>query len=115
MNLQFLDQQFKIRLLEWKGRLDLLMYAACGAPELLLHEVTTYPAKDDWNTLFSRSIVQPDDDGHVPKLVRAVAHGQRVCLALESRDSEKLPISGDMWLKIGNMGKHRIILPSDLS
>ncbi|KAJ5831991.1 hypothetical protein N7474_000302 [Penicillium riverlandense] len=101
IDLPFLDEAAKVRMLEWKGRLDLLMYVSRGAPDLLPSEVTKYPAKDDWATVFSRSITHPGDDGHLAKLARAVAHGQRVCQPFESQ--QKMPISGDMWLKIGNM------------
>lgn len=105
INLPFLDEQAKLRLLEWKGRLDLLMYVSRGAPALLLDEVVKYPAKDDWATVFTRSILHPGDDGHLAKLARALAHGQKVCQPFESQGPEKWPISGDLWLKVGNMGK----------
>lgn len=105
INLSFLDEQTKLRMLEWKGRLDLLMYVSRGAPELRLDEVAKYPAKDDWSTVFTRTIQNPGDDGHLAKVARAVAHGQRVCQSFESQSAEKMPISGDLWLKIGNMGK----------
>ena len=107
INLPVLDNATKVRMLEWKGRLDLLMYVSRGAPDLLLDEVTRYPLKDDWSAIFSRATAHPGDDGHLAKLARAVAHGQRVCQPFESR--RKMPISGDMWLRIGNMGKWIII------
>ncbi|KAJ5104657.1 hypothetical protein NUU61_002004 [Penicillium alfredii] len=103
IQLPFLDQETRIRMLEWKGRMDLLMYVSRGAPDLLLDEIARYPAKDDWPTLFERSIAHPSDDGHLAKLVRAVAHGQKVCQAFEGQDLQPMPLSGDLWLKIGNM------------
>ncbi|KAJ5995633.1 hypothetical protein N7481_002610, partial [Penicillium waksmanii] len=99
--LPFLDTQAKLRLLEWKGRMDLVMYVSRGSPELRLNEVTEYPITNDWPTLFSRCVKHPGDDGHLVKLVRALAHGEEVCRVAD-KDSE-MPVSGDMWLRIGNM------------
>lgn len=83
--------------------MDLVMYVSRGSPELRLNEVTQYPVTNDWQALFSESIKHPDDDGHLVKLVRALAHGEEVCRVVDK--DAKMPISGDMWLKIGNMGK----------
>ncbi|KAJ5836982.1 hypothetical protein N7447_003008 [Penicillium robsamsonii] len=102
INLPFLDQKSKLRMLEWKGRMDLLMYISRGTPDLLLDEVTNYPVKEDWSRIFARSIAHPGDDGHLAKLARALAHGQHVCQAYESKHPE-MPIKGDMWLRIGNI------------
>ena len=103
--LPFLDVDSKVRLLEWKGRLDLLMYVSRGAPELRLDEVTKYKPSRDWNGVFAEVIPNPQDDGHAAKLVRALAHGEEVCRPFEAQAKEKgLLITGDMWLKIGNMG-----------
>ncbi|KAJ5949017.1 hypothetical protein N7454_002324 [Penicillium verhagenii] len=84
MDLPLLGQKLKCRLLEWKGRLDLL----------------TYRGKTG-EAVISQSVAHPHDDGHLAKLVRAVAHGQNVCRLFEKKAA--MPISGDMWLKIGNM------------
>ncbi|KAJ5280315.1 hypothetical protein N7478_005687 [Penicillium angulare] len=100
MDLPYIDDKAKLRLLEWKGRMDLVMYVSRNSPNLPLNEITQYPAKNDWKLLFSRSAAHPSDDGHLAKLVRAVAHGQNVCKPFEK---DGLPISGDMWLQIGNM------------
>ncbi|KAJ5379482.1 hypothetical protein N7509_012601 [Penicillium cosmopolitanum] len=99
--LPFLDTQAKLRLLEWKGRMDLVMYVSRGSPELRRNEVTQYPVTNDWPTLFSRAVKHPGDDGHLVKLVRALAHGEEVCRVAD-KDSQ-MPVSGDMWLRIGNM------------
>lgn len=105
VQLPFLDQRTKLRLLEWKGRLDLLMYVSRNSPKLLLDEVTQYPVENDWPAVFSQSVKHPADDGHLVKFVRALAHGQNVCKPFESRAPQTMTISGDMWLRIGNMGE----------
>lgn len=83
--------------------MDLVMYVSRGSPELRLDEVTQYPVTNDWSTLFSRCVQHPGDDGHLVKLVRALAHGQEVCRIVDKES--QMPVSGDMWLRIGNMGK----------
>ncbi|KAJ5346003.1 hypothetical protein N7452_004007, partial [Penicillium brevicompactum] len=102
VKLPYLDQQSKLRLLEWKGRMDLLMYTSRGTPDLLLEEVAKYPAKENWSQIFARSVAHPDDDGHLAKLTRALAHGQKVCEPYESSNPQ-MPIRGDVWLRIGNI------------
>ncbi|KAJ5958157.1 uncharacterized protein N7479_005307 [Penicillium vulpinum] len=102
INLPFMTQQSKLRMMEWKGRIDLLMYVSRGSPELLLDQVANYPIKEDWPQIFVRSIAHPGDDGHLAKLARALAHGQKVCQTYESKIPE-MPIKGDMWLRIGNI------------
>lgn len=104
-HLPALNQQTRLRLLEWKGRIDLLMYVSRGCPELVRDEITNYPATNDWRTVFARAASHPHDDGHLAKFVRAVAHGQNMCKSFESQGSQKMPVSGNMWLQIGNMGK----------
>lgn len=100
----WINLRTKIRLLEWKGRMDLAMYVSRGVPKLLLEEVTNYPVTRGWNEIFHSSVVHPQDDGHVVKMVRAVANGERVCKPFEGQGKEKgFVIHGDMWLKIGNM------------
>ena len=96
----------KAKLLEYKGRLDLCVYASRGAPQPLLDEITQYvptqpSSASDWNAIFERVKVY-EDDGHACKLVRALAHGERICGPWEK--SDKFRIKGDMWLKLGNMG-----------
>lgn len=81
------------------------MYVSRGSPKLLLDEVTQYPVKLEWPAVFAQSARHPADDGHLAKLVRALAHGQDVCKPFETRESKTMSISGDMWLRIGNMGE----------
>jgi len=89
--------------------MDLLMYTSRGTPDLLLEEVAKYPIKEDWSQVFARCLAHPGDDGHLAKLTRALAHGQQVCLPYESTNPQ-MPIRGDMWLRIGNIGKQELSL-----
>ena len=86
--------------------MDLLLYVSRGAPNLLLDEVTAHRASEGWNTLFAHSNRHPEDDGHLSKVMRAIAHGEIICRPFEAQARERgLAITGDMWLKVGNMGK----------
>jgi hypothetical protein len=105
-SLPFLTTAHKARLLEWKGRLDLALYASRRSPKLLLEEVATYVPKyleagdAEWKGVFER-LCNFEDDGHAVKLGRAVAHGEVVNEKYEKEDWAR--IKGFMWLKIGNM------------
>ena len=109
----FLDQPWisdanKARLLEWKGRLDLCMYASRRCPQPLLEEIINYRPKeavsspDSWNGLFDR-VKEHEDDGHASKLIRALAHGKEICEPYE--ESGRFRIKQGMWLQLANMGK----------
>ncbi|KAJ6155460.1 HypA-like protein, partial [Penicillium chermesinum] len=52
ISLPWLDRATKARMLEWKGRFDLLSYASRGSPDLLLDEVSAYPVTNDWRAVF---------------------------------------------------------------
>ena len=108
MKQSWLSTENKIRLLEWKGRNDLTMYVSRRSPKLLRDEIIDYMPKqpssgsDPWSGIFER-VKHYEDDGHAPKLVRAIAHGEQVCRPYEK--SDPFGIKGDMWLKLGNMGE----------
>lgn len=95
----------KVKLLEWKGRLDLCQYASRHCPPLRLEEIIDYVpkvAQSDWNLIFERARAF-NDDGHGCKVIRALAHGERVCAPYEG--NPKFRIQGKMWLQLANMGK----------
>jgi len=113
----WISQQNKVRLLEWKGRLDLCMYASRRSPKPLLDEITNYKPKEPtregdnpWDGIFQRA-KEHDDDGHLAKLARALAHGELVCRPFEDRESFR--IKGKMWSQLGHMGKHYVPLHRD--
>ena len=99
---EWLSTSNKIRLLEWKGRLDLAMYASRKAPKLLMHEITDYAPKQpsSWEQIFTR-VDRHEDDGHSAKFIRALAHGQRACGPFEEEGS--WPIRGNSWLQLAHM------------
>ncbi|KAF1991240.1 hypothetical protein K402DRAFT_389419 [Aulographum hederae CBS 113979] len=102
----FISPAAKIRLLEWKSRNDLAMYASRAAPALLVDEITDYQPKTPgtWDRLFDR-VNEISDDGHVSKLVRALATGEDVCEPFQEKKAGEIDwrIRGDMWLQLGHM------------
>lgn len=106
-----LSVENQIRLLEWKGRIDLAMYASRRAPEPLMNEITRYQPKissgeggeDPWANIIDR-VIRHEDDGHASKLIRALAHGQKACAPYAERD-EDFRIKNAMWLQLGHMGE----------
>lgn len=109
ISLPWLDAHSKLRLLEWKGRLNLLLYVSRNTPELHLNDVTQYQTSRKWEDIFAYANAHPRDDGHISKLARAVANGERVCRPYDAKAKDLgLTITGDMWLKIGNMGKLKL-------
>ncbi|KAL9575878.1 MAG: hypothetical protein Q9212_007607, partial [Teloschistes hypoglaucus] len=99
----FIPTPQKARLLQFKGYLDLAMYASRAAPELLLVEIVGYVPKrrGEWEGVFER-VVGHEDDGHASKLVRALRHGEEICRPYNNHDP-RFRIKGDMWLKLGHM------------
>ncbi|KAL8772761.1 MAG: hypothetical protein Q9209_002106 [Squamulea sp. 1 TL-2023] len=99
----WLSSEHKIRLLQFKGWVDLAMYASRRAPEALLDEVVNYRPKypeDGWDGVIRR-VLEHEDDGHASKLVRALRHGEEICRPYE--DDPRFRVKGDMWLKLGHM------------
>jgi hypothetical protein len=99
---KWLSNANKIRLLEWKVRTDLALYASRRAPELHIDEITNYKSKQNssWEELFKRVSAFPDD-GHASKFVRALANGEQVCKPYENLDG--FLIKGGMWKTLANM------------
>ncbi|KIA75333.1 hypothetical protein HK57_00212 [Aspergillus ustus] len=100
----------RLRLVEWKARLDLAWYAANGAAELDIAFVEAYQphagysAGMDWKALYG-AVNEVHDDGHIAKFVRALRNGEEVCKPFESGDgAEDFPVKGQLWLKVAQMG-----------
>lgn len=102
---EWLSDENKCQLLEWKGRFDLALYASRGSPELCQIEIAGYEPKqknDGWAEIIKRANAF-EDDGHAPKFIRALAHGEAFCKKFEAQYREDFPVQGEMWLKLGHM------------
>lgn len=106
LDLPILSAANRARLLEMKGRVDLLIWASRKMPTPQDTDVHTYPIRLGWPEVFERSYNHPTDDGHLAKFVRTLAYAQELCVPYEGEAKQRgLKVTGDMWLKIGNMGK----------
>lgn len=110
----WISDKNKVRLLEWKGRNDLALYASRRSPKPLLDEIQNYkpvkPQQSSWDAVIER-MISHEDDGHGIKLVRAIRHGQEICKPYDGKPSFR--VRNGMWDKLGNIGKHGIsISPS---
>ncbi|KAI8716343.1 hypothetical protein NCS52_00927500 [Fusarium sp. LHS14.1] len=93
----------KARLLEWKGRFDIVAYAVRGSPRLRINEVVNYRPKKpqmSWGQLFKR-VNAFLDDSHVTKLIRALANGERVSREYDERAD--FPMKQNMFLKTAHI------------
>ncbi|KAL3470512.1 hypothetical protein BJX99DRAFT_267419 [Aspergillus californicus] len=105
LNQDWLSLKDKARLLEWKGRFDILSYVSRGSPQLLGDEITAYRSKrpkHGWEDLF-QDANKLEDDSHVCKLIRALANGSVVCKPYEGKDGARFPTTAEMWLQIARM------------
>ncbi|KAJ0308329.1 hypothetical protein COL5a_000768 [Colletotrichum fioriniae] len=84
----WISTENKVRMLEYKIRMDLVQYAARGCPPLRLDDVKSYRPKDkdEGKDLVSK----PTDDGHTIKVVRALG----ICQDLSAKYGDK------PWIKI---------------
>ncbi|POS73081.1 hypothetical protein DHEL01_v208524 [Diaporthe helianthi] len=98
----WISTEDKVRLVEWKGRLDLVWYITCGLPDLHAESITGYNvgAERDWDQLYNL-VNEQHDDGHVAKFVRALKNGQDLERKLGGDFAPA--VHGDMWLKIARM------------
>ncbi|KAI9698118.1 MAG: hypothetical protein M1820_007626 [Bogoriella megaspora] len=109
---EWLPREDKARLLEWKVWNDLALYASRKSPDLLLDEIRNYKPKrpSGWEGVFER-VREFLDDGHGSKLVRTLAHGEKVSRPYEQQDGFR--IKGDMFLTLGHMVIDSVEAPGD--
>lgn len=112
----FIELENRARLLEYKGRSDLVWYAACGAAKLQVEDVASYgscqSAGMNRDQLF-RAINEMHDDGHVAKFARALKSGEEVSKGSEENNAA-FPIKGHLWLKAAQMAYDtNLDLPGD--
>jgi hypothetical protein len=106
----WIPSQYKVKLIEWKGRMDLAWYASCGSPQLDLDFVTSYDPTISkgmsWQD-FYEATVKFHDDGHVAKFMRSLYSAESEARVLEERIGREatttFPIQGDMWHRVAQM------------
>ena len=109
----------RVRLVEWKARLDLAWYAVSGCAPLDGNAIRNYsnPQSDGmgWAELYS-AVNKEHDDGHAVKFIRALANGEKVARKFEQGEwATYFPMKGDMWLILARMCQDTTQnLPTDL-
>ncbi|EAQ85992.1 hypothetical protein CHGG_07245 [Chaetomium globosum CBS 148.51] len=101
----WIPAEAKARLLEWKIRMDLLQYAARGAPELSVEKLAAYqPRKPKAGGSLADIVARLhtyEDDGHSIKLARAAVICRNICKKYEDEGKGWLKVKGDdMWSKV---------------
>ncbi|ETS80297.1 hypothetical protein PFICI_07826 [Pestalotiopsis fici W106-1] len=100
----WIPMPLKVRLLEWKIRMDLIQYTARGSPDLDLDRIRAYvPTASNPGpaaALLPRMHAFVDD-GHAIKLFRAIGIGREVSKPYEHK--EWMIIKGDLWDQIAHM------------
>jgi len=115
----WIELEDRVRLVEWKARLDLAWYAVSGCAPLDGENISTYsnPESDrlGWAELFS-AVNKEHDDGHAVKFIRAMKNGEDVAREFEQGEWEAyFPMKGDMWLRLARMCQDTTKnLPTDL-
>jgi oxidoreductase AflY len=98
----WISVETKCRLLEWKGRMDLVLYAACRTPAFYQHRVTTYTpqVQGGWSSIYARACSY-EDDGHTSKLIRAIKNAEVVSKPYQGQPG--FPLQEGDYLKIAHM------------
>jgi hypothetical protein len=109
----WISAQNKVRMLEWKGRFDLAIYASRRSPKLLIEEISNFGTPLSWKEVFDTCMEKEGNDGHVTKMARALANGEKLSKPYEGK--EEFRIRGDMWLKLGNMREYLPLLCPGIS
>ena len=92
----------KARLLEYTGRTILMLYAGMGCPTPNIEWLMSQKPKDqldDWPRIFERCCLH-EDDGHMSKLVRTMAHSRD--LSMKWDGEEQFRMKQGMFLPAAN-------------
>ena len=97
----------RVRLVEWKARLDLAWYAVSGCAALDGDAVSGYSNPESegmgWVELFG-AVSKEHDDGHAAKFIRALKNGEHVASQFGQGEwAPYFPMKGDMWLRLARM------------
>lgn len=104
-SVSWITPEIKCRLLEWKGRADLMLYCQSGAPSIQPYELTTYQPRfpSEWSTIFRRAC-DYKDDGHLVKFIRGIATAEQITRPFVAK-SQFMLRTIDQFLRIAHMGE----------
>lgn len=89
--------------MEWLMRYNLLIYGAHGAPELTTKDLERHETRQGtWKDVIKSSVNHKTDDGHLSKMIRALAFGREQLKPLQK--TNKTLMKDHLWLKLAIMG-----------
>ncbi|KAJ5636877.1 uncharacterized protein N7484_010190 [Penicillium longicatenatum] len=102
-SVSWIAPEMKCRLLEWKGRADLMLYCQSGAPTLQPDELTTYQPRfpSEWSEVFRRAC-DYKDDGHLVKFIRGIATAEQITRSFAAKPQFMLK-TADQFLNLSHM------------
>lgn len=99
----WIPTHMKVKLLEWKIRMDIIQYIARGCPRLQPDLLKTYQPKDKDLVAKPEDLLprfhEIADDGHTIKLVRALLLARQLSLKYHDREWVKIRDDGT-WLRV---------------
>lgn len=98
----WISNDVKCKLVQVKGWIDLILYAACKTPSLYPERVMNYHPKipGDWNSILNRAC-KYNDDGHTAKFIRAIRYVEQI--SKDYTGNPGLPLRPDLCLNISHM------------
>lgn len=101
----WIDDKMKCRLLEWKGRADLMLYCQSGLPDQRPDELTAYRPRSPsgWADVYRRAC-DYQDDGHLVKFIRGIATAYQISRPFVTRAHFPLQ-TGEQFLQVAHMGE----------
>ncbi|KAF4547311.1 Questin oxidase-like protein 1 [Elsinoe fawcettii] len=108
LSLPWLSEANKRRLLEWQGRHAVLLYMGMRCPSLHPEVIAAYqprPKHRTWEGIFD-SARNWEDDGHLSKVIRALAFGEELCG--EYGDEEWCKVKREGWLHFAGVSMESV-------
>ncbi|KAJ5718844.1 uncharacterized protein N7483_009926 [Penicillium malachiteum] len=102
-SVSWISERAKCRLLEWKGRADLMLYCQVGLPAQQPEELLTYRPQypSGWSEVFKRAC-DYKDDGHLAKFIRGIATAYQISKPFVSKSHFSLKTE-EQFLQIAHM------------
>ncbi len=104
----WMSEEDAIRLLEWQGRYNLLLWVGENLPNIKVGDLQKFNnTAKSWDEIFHRAINHKTDDGHLCKFIRTCAYGDRASKKAEAKNC--MMLREDAWRQIAGLGKPTLI------
>lgn len=111
LKVPWLSHDQKVRLLEWKARANIAIFAALREwrVELRPQDITQYHPRGNWAQLKENQLYSKYPESHAPKTFRGLYLGHEICPPFEDQGQGRM--TKDMWLKLATLGQYSSPLP----